>query len=347
MPPKEKYTDPKLRDEVKEDIQNSDKGGAPGQWSARKAQFMASEYKKRGGDYNTEKKDQDESQKNLSKWSEEEWQTKEGSGNAKQDDGTQKRYLPKKAWEQMSDEEKEQTEEKKIEGSKEGKQFVGNTGKAKGAREKANDEEDKAYEGKKRREKGEEENAEEEDEGVDIVDDEDGEEDEEYEEDADGADEGGEEDEEDAEGDDGDDADDAEAGEKDEKQPKTRGQKRGKSTNGTSSSNKKQKSNTGSAKSKSNGNSNGNDSKKTVGSKHQPADAPAPQASADRLPKKGQAVTWKALPGWVEGECIDVVYKDTTIEGKSTKASEGDPRIFMRSKNGKVAVHKPQAVYFD
>ena len=33
---KDKYTDPKLRDEVKEDIQESDKGGGPGQWSARK-----------------------------------------------------------------------------------------------------------------------------------------------------------------------------------------------------------------------------------------------------------------------------------------------------------------------
>jgi len=43
MPPKEKYSDPKLRDEVKEEIHNSDKGGAPGQWSARKAQMMASE----------------------------------------------------------------------------------------------------------------------------------------------------------------------------------------------------------------------------------------------------------------------------------------------------------------
>lgn len=49
MPPKDKYTDPELRDEVKEEIHNSDKGGAPGQWSARKAQMMASEYKKRGG----------------------------------------------------------------------------------------------------------------------------------------------------------------------------------------------------------------------------------------------------------------------------------------------------------
>ena len=36
MPPKNKYTDPKLRDEVKDEIQKGDKGGAPGQWSARK-----------------------------------------------------------------------------------------------------------------------------------------------------------------------------------------------------------------------------------------------------------------------------------------------------------------------
>jgi hypothetical protein len=49
MPPKDKYTDPELRDEVKEEIHNGDKGGAPGQWSARKAQMMAAEYKKRGG----------------------------------------------------------------------------------------------------------------------------------------------------------------------------------------------------------------------------------------------------------------------------------------------------------
>lgn len=36
MPPKQKYTDPKLRDQVKEELKQSDKGGAPGQWSARK-----------------------------------------------------------------------------------------------------------------------------------------------------------------------------------------------------------------------------------------------------------------------------------------------------------------------
>ena len=36
MPARDKYTDPELRDQVKEEIHNSDKGGAPGQWSARK-----------------------------------------------------------------------------------------------------------------------------------------------------------------------------------------------------------------------------------------------------------------------------------------------------------------------
>lgn len=38
MPSKtdDKYTDPELRAQVKEEIQEGDKGGAPGQWSARK-----------------------------------------------------------------------------------------------------------------------------------------------------------------------------------------------------------------------------------------------------------------------------------------------------------------------
>lgn len=31
-----KYTDPELRDEIKEEVQAGDKGGKPGQWSARK-----------------------------------------------------------------------------------------------------------------------------------------------------------------------------------------------------------------------------------------------------------------------------------------------------------------------
>ena len=117
--------------------------------------MMASEYKKRGGGYTTDKSQQDESQKHLDKWTDEEWQTKEGSGNAKQEDGTEKRYLPKKAWEQTDDKETEETDQKKQEGSKEGNQFVGNTEKAKESRKKANEEEDQELEGEMRK-RGEE-----------------------------------------------------------------------------------------------------------------------------------------------------------------------------------------------
>ncbi len=50
-----------------------------------------------------------------------------------QSDGTTKRYLPKKAWASLSKEEREDTDRKKREGSREGKQFVENTDKAKKA----------------------------------------------------------------------------------------------------------------------------------------------------------------------------------------------------------------------
>ena len=78
----------------RQELHESDKGGAPGQWSARKAQMMAKEYKDRGtlreilhkpgnsinvrvsyvgGEYNTDPSEKDESQKNLQQWGEEEW----------------------------------------------------------------------------------------------------------------------------------------------------------------------------------------------------------------------------------------------------------------------------------
>lgn len=50
-----------------------------------------------------------------------------------QSDGTTKRYLPKKAWAALSKEEREDTDRKKREGSRKGKQFVANTEKAKKA----------------------------------------------------------------------------------------------------------------------------------------------------------------------------------------------------------------------
>jgi hypothetical protein len=127
----DKYTDPELRERIKEEIKASDKGGEKGQWSARKSQLLTREYEKQGGGYKGQK---GRSQKNLEKWTEEEWQTKEGDADARKGDGETKRYLPKKAWENMSEEEKEETERKKREGSKKGQQHVSNTDEAKQAR---------------------------------------------------------------------------------------------------------------------------------------------------------------------------------------------------------------------
>lgn len=45
------YTKPTLRKQIFERIKAGSKGGAPGQWSARKAQLLASEYKRSGGGY--------------------------------------------------------------------------------------------------------------------------------------------------------------------------------------------------------------------------------------------------------------------------------------------------------
>ena len=130
--PEEKYTDPQLRARLKEEIQAGDRGGQPGQWSARKAQLLAHEYEAQGGGYKGEKT---EAQKHLSEWTEEEWTTKDGKPAARGEETA--RYLPKKAWDEMTDAEKAATDKKKRAGSKAGKQNVANTPKAKAARKKA------------------------------------------------------------------------------------------------------------------------------------------------------------------------------------------------------------------
>lgn len=47
------YTKPGMRKKLFERIKAGGKGGAPGQWSARKAQMLAQAYKKAGGGYTT------------------------------------------------------------------------------------------------------------------------------------------------------------------------------------------------------------------------------------------------------------------------------------------------------
>ena len=45
------YTKPSMRKSLFEKIKAGSKGGNPGQWSARKAQMLAKEYKAKGGGY--------------------------------------------------------------------------------------------------------------------------------------------------------------------------------------------------------------------------------------------------------------------------------------------------------
>ena len=128
-----RYTKPELREQIKEEIKASDKGGKQGQWSARKSQLLTQEYQKRGGGYLGAK---DERQKSLQRWGAENWQTREGDTRARRG-GATSRYLPERAWEQLSDDEKRATDTKKRAASRSGKQHVANTEPAKRARKKA------------------------------------------------------------------------------------------------------------------------------------------------------------------------------------------------------------------
>ena len=49
------YTKPGMRKSLFEKNKAGSKGGNPGQWSARKAQMLAKEYKANGGGYKTKK----------------------------------------------------------------------------------------------------------------------------------------------------------------------------------------------------------------------------------------------------------------------------------------------------
>ena len=111
------YTNSAMRERIKNRVMAGSKGGKPGQWSARKAQLLAAEYKKAGGGYSGSKTG---AQKSLSKWTKEKWGTKSGKPSLK----TGERYLPKKARESLSSKEYAATTKVKREGMKRGKQFV-------------------------------------------------------------------------------------------------------------------------------------------------------------------------------------------------------------------------------
>ena len=108
-------TDPKLWDKVKTEVTKGDKGGKPGQWSARKAQLAVNEYKHEGGEYKGEKSPDN----HLVEWQREDWGTKSGQESGK----TGERYLPKEAREALTDKEYQRTTAKKRADGAKGKQF--------------------------------------------------------------------------------------------------------------------------------------------------------------------------------------------------------------------------------
>ena len=121
------YTKPTLRTRLKNKIMASSKGGKAGQWSARKAQMLASEYEKKGGGY---KGGKTAKQKSLKKWTGEKWRTSDKKPAIRKDSSGKtvtKRYLPDKAWKKLSASEKAATNKKKTAASKKGKQVVKNT----------------------------------------------------------------------------------------------------------------------------------------------------------------------------------------------------------------------------
>lgn len=126
---KSEYTNPQLRNRLKNQIMNGSRGGRPGQWSARKAQLLAMEYRKRGGGYRGKKSPK---QRSLSKWTKEKWRTSDGKPAIR--GSVTRRYLPAKAWSKLTPGQRRATNAKKISGSRRGQQFVPNTQRARSVR---------------------------------------------------------------------------------------------------------------------------------------------------------------------------------------------------------------------
>lgn len=102
-----KKTDPELWEKVKQSYMDSDKGGDPGQWSARKAQLSVQEYKRRGGGYEDDGTTQEDT--DLHQWTEEDWGTKSGGESGE----TGERYLPKQVRMLLTEDEYRRSTEKK------------------------------------------------------------------------------------------------------------------------------------------------------------------------------------------------------------------------------------------
>ena len=106
-------TKPELWEKVKKEAVKK----MGGLHSARAMQLAGKMYREKGGEYLGEKT---KAQKDLSKWTKEDWRTKSGQPSLK----TGERYLPAKAIKALTGAEYGATSRLKRAGMKEGKQFV-------------------------------------------------------------------------------------------------------------------------------------------------------------------------------------------------------------------------------
>jgi hypothetical protein len=125
---KMQYTKPELRESIKKRIMAGSRGGRAGQWSARKAQLVAQEYRRAGGGYRGKPA---KTQRSLKKWTRERWTTADGKPALRK--GRMTRYLPAAAWKRLTPAQRRATIAKKLSGDKKGRQFVSNTQRAAGA----------------------------------------------------------------------------------------------------------------------------------------------------------------------------------------------------------------------
>lgn len=102
---------------VKAEVLRSNKGGNPGQWSARKAQLSVQLYKKRGGRYSGPLSKE---AKHLRSWTSQKWRTLSG----KKSRDTHERYLPSKAWKKLSPKERLEFNRTKQKAYRSGKQYA-------------------------------------------------------------------------------------------------------------------------------------------------------------------------------------------------------------------------------
>lgn len=108
-------TDPALWDRVKRKVVGGEKGGRPGQWSARKAQLAVHDYKEAGGGYRGDRP----ADNHLRQWQKEDWGTKSGKPSGR----TGERYLPRAARAELTDKEYAETSARKREDTRKGRQF--------------------------------------------------------------------------------------------------------------------------------------------------------------------------------------------------------------------------------